>query len=55
MALGSAGLTAGYYYGSTEVEIKAFASSIKNEGTIQDTNNPRYALQFQVSPGVTAI
>jgi len=30
----TARLTAGYYYYSTEVEIKAFISPIKKEGTI---------------------
>lgn len=41
MTFGTARLTAGYYYYSTEVEIKAFISPIKKEGAIQDTNGQR--------------
>lgn len=54
MTFRSGRLITGYYYGSTEVEIKALSSSIKKAGTIQGTNNWRQALQFQVSLGVTA-
>lgn len=39
MPFRSGRLIPGYYYGSTEVEIKALSSSIKKAGTMQGTNS----------------